>query len=378
MLETAASTKGFDAIFESRTLFQILANEGFGRWAWHVRSGEVFWCRKVHDIFSIAEFDNRIETFQQRICPDHLERVSRNLGVSVRDGSEIRDYFRIRSDDGSYRLVYNAGRIVKDRRGKLKTIIGLVRACYPHELELGEQAALAPKSITQRRSVHDDPDRLKARLARAIGSTSAVDLRRAEVAFLEFILMRTNGRDEARTLARGLLATFGSAAAAINADPKQILKVQGAGQEHADLFEIISLGSKAILKPRGMPVTFQTSEDLIFYLRSVQVYSQHEQFRVLFMNNANHITNDEVLSEGTVNFVPVNVKMVVRRALDLNSRAVVLVHNHPSGDSKPSLADIEATRRLDDALKVFDIRVFDHIVVSRFGECSFRSLGLLN
>ena len=102
-----------------------------------------------------------------------------------------------------------------------------------------------------------------------------------------------------------------------------------------------------------------------------------EQFRALFLDRRNRLMRDELIAEGTVDHAPVYPREVVRRALEVSASALILVHNHPSGDPEPSRADIDMTHKVVDAAKVFDIQVYDHLVVGREGTASFRSMGLM-
>ncbi|MFK4057458.1 MULTISPECIES: RadC family protein [Brevundimonas] len=116
---------------------------------------------------------------------------------------------------------------------------------------------------------------------------------------------------------------------------------------------------------------------LLAYVRGALAHEPREQFRVLYLDKRNILMREEHRADGTVDHAPVYVREVVRRALELSASAMILVHNHPSGDPTPSRADIEMTRRVIEAARVFDIQVHDHVVVGREGEQSFRALGLI-
>ncbi|MNE68303.1 hypothetical protein D3C80_1639560 [compost metagenome] len=113
------------------------------------------------------------------------------------------------------------------------------------------------------------------------------------------------------------------------------------------------------------------------YLRAALAHAPREQFRTLYLNKRNILIREEMRADGTVDHAPVYPREVVRRALELSASALILVHNHPSGDPTPSRADIEMTRRVIDAARVFDIEVHDHVIVGREGTKSFRALGLM-
>lgn len=116
---------------------------------------------------------------------------------------------------------------------------------------------------------------------------------------------------------------------------------------------------------------------MLAYVRGALAREPREQFRVLYLDKRNILMREEHRADGTVDHAPVYVREVVRRALELSASAMILVHNHPSGDPTPSRADIEMTRRVIEAARVFDIQVHDHVVVGREGEQSFRALGLI-
>jgi DNA repair protein RadC len=120
-----------------------------------------------------------------------------------------------------------------------------------------------------------------------------------------------------------------------------------------------------------------SSQALIEYLFADMAHLPAEQLRVLFLNSKNRLLRDEVVSEGSVNETQVYPREIMRRALELGATALVLVHNHPSGDPQPSRGDIEATRRVVAAGRPFEIQIHDHVIIARSGWSSFRSLGLM-
>jgi DNA repair protein RadC len=120
-----------------------------------------------------------------------------------------------------------------------------------------------------------------------------------------------------------------------------------------------------------------TDERLIDYLRTMMAYNLNEQFRVLFLNARTMLIRDEVMGQGSIDEVPVFPREVIRRALELGAAAILLVHNHPSGDPEPSGSDLSITRRIDSCARTFDIALHDHIIITKSGFTSFRSRGLL-
>jgi len=113
------------------------------------------------------------------------------------------------------------------------------------------------------------------------------------------------------------------------------------------------------------------------YLRAEMAHGTSENFRVLFLNSKNHLLADELVSLGTIDEAPIYPREVMRRALELGTTALIMVHNHPSGDPQPSRSDIAVTRDIADAGRQLGIRVHDHLIVARTGVTSFRQLGLI-
>jgi DNA repair protein RadC len=116
---------------------------------------------------------------------------------------------------------------------------------------------------------------------------------------------------------------------------------------------------------------------LIDYLSADMAHLPAERLRVLFLNAKNHLLRDEMVSEGSVNETPIYPREIMRRALEVGATALILAHNHPSGDAQPSEGDIKATRRVADAARALDIRIHDHVILARSGWSSFRALGLI-
>jgi DNA repair protein RadC len=163
---------------------------------------------------------------------------------------------------------------------------------------------------------------------------------RPDYGLLELILFRAAPRRDTKPLAKALLARFGTFAEALNAPEELLREVPG-------------------------------------ICRASMGFETKEQFRILFLDKRNQIIADEVQQTGTVDHTPVYVREVVKRALELSSTAIVLVHNHPSGDPTPSRADIEMTKQIVAAAKPLGILVHDHIIVGKQGHASFRGLGLI-
>jgi DNA repair protein RadC len=175
-----------------------------------------------------------------------------------------------------------------------------------------------------------------------------------------------------------VLARFGSFAEALSAPEERLREVPGLGE--AAITEIKLVRAAALRLVRGevleRPVLASWSQ-VLDYCRASMGFEAKEQFRILFLDKRNQIIADEVQQKGTVDHTPVYVREVVKRALELSATAIVLVHNHPSGDPTPSRADIEMTKQIVASAKNLGIVVHDHIIVGRQGHASFRGLGLI-
>jgi len=195
---------------------------------------------------------------------------------------------------------------------------------------------------------------------------------------LELILFRAVPRRDTKPLAKAILAQFGTFAEALNAPEERLKEVPGLGE--AAITEIKLVRAAALRLVRGevleRPVLASWSQ-VLDYCRASMGFEAKEQFRILFLDKRNQIIADEVQQKGPVDHTPVYVREVVKRALELSATAIVLVHNHPSGDPTPSRADIEMTKQIVSSAKNLGIVVHDHIIVGKQGHASFRGLGLI-
>jgi DNA repair protein RadC len=192
------------------------------------------------------------------------------------------------------------------------------------------------------------------------------------------ILFRALPRRDTKPLAKAILSRFGSFAEAVNAPEERLAEVPGLGA--AAITELKLVRAAALRLMRGevleRPILASWSQ-VLDYCRASMAFEAKEQFRILFLDKRNQIIADEVQQEGTVDHTPVYVREVVKRALEVSATAVILVHNHPSGDPTPSRADIEMTKQIVAAAKNLGILVHDHIIVGKQGHASFRGLGLI-
>jgi DNA repair protein RadC len=224
----------------------------------------------------------------------------------------------------------------------------------------------------------DKPDylghrqRLRARFLEA-GAAAFPDYE-----LLELILFQAKPRQDTKPLAKALMARFGSFANVIGADVAQLMAVPDMGEASVVALKAIQAGVERVLKDevRANPV-LSSWDKVVDYCRAAMARSAIEQFRLLFLDRKNVLIADEVQQTGTVDHTPVYPREVVKRALELGASAIVMVHNHPSGDPTPSKADVEMTRAVQTACATLGIDLHDHLVIGRHAHASLRGLGLM-
>jgi DNA repair protein RadC len=194
---------------------------------------------------------------------------------------------------------------------------------------------------------------------------------------LELFLFRSIPKKDVKPLAKQLLARFGSLAGVLGATPEELRTVKGVGDAVAlDLKLLHEAALRLGREQVGKRPVIASWSALLAYVKTALAHEAREQFRVLFLDKKNGLIADEVLGRGTVDHAPVYPREVMRRALELGASAIILVHNHPSGDPTPSSADVDMTRQVIDAGRALRITVHDHLVVARSGVASFKALGL--
>ena len=195
---------------------------------------------------------------------------------------------------------------------------------------------------------------------------------------LELVLFAAVPRRDTKPLAKALIARFGSFAEVIAAKRERLLEIPGVGEAVVGQLKIVEAAAQRLARGKvmGRPALSSWAA-LLDYCMAAMARSQNEEFRVLFLDRKNVLVADEVQSRGTVDHAPVYPREIVRRALEHGASAIILVHNHPSGDPTPSRADIDMTREIAAAAKALKIAVHDHLVIGRNGHASFKSLGLL-
>ncbi len=194
---------------------------------------------------------------------------------------------------------------------------------------------------------------------------------------IEYLLGLSIKRQDTKPIARRLLAEFGSYGAVVTADAESLAR-QGLGETSIAALKIAQASALRLLKgtvtERPVLASWQALTD---YLHAAMAHRMTESARVLHLNTRNMLIRDEMVSEGSIDQAAIHVREVARRALELGSASIILVHNHPSGDPAPSRQDIQLTREIVLALKPLDIQVHDHVVIGAKGHASLRALGLL-
>jgi DNA repair protein RadC len=219
---------------------------------------------------------------------------------------------------------------------------------------------------------HGHRDRLRARFSE-VGGDALPDYE-----LLEIVLFRSIPRRDVKPIAKDLLRRFGSFAEVLAAPPALLSEVDGVGESVVTDLKIVEAAARRFTKGAvsRRPV-LSSWNSVIDYCRTAMAFAEKEQFRLLFLDRRNALIADEVQQSGTIDHTPVYPREVVKRALELSASALILVHNHPSGDPTPSSADIKMTREIVDVAKPLGIVVHDHIIVGREGHASLKGLKLM-
>ena len=204
---------------------------------------------------------------------------------------------------------------------------------------------------------------------------------------LELFLFRSQPQGDVKPIAKALLARFGSLAAVLAASVEDLMTVRaedtkgrakGIGAETAlDLAALHEVARRVTLEEAGKRTIISSWTALLAYVRLSLQHEPREQFRVLYLDNRNQLILDEIQNRGTVDHAPVYPREVMRRALELSAKSMIIVHNHPSGDPSPSSADVRVTKELIDAAKPLGITLHDHLIIGRSGQVSLRAVNLI-
>jgi DNA repair protein RadC len=220
--------------------------------------------------------------------------------------------------------------------------------------------------------IRDHRQRLRARFTS--GGAGAMP----DYELLELVLFRAIPRQDVKPLARLLLDTFGDFNRVITAEPQRLAAVRGVGEAVIVELKVVEAAAQRMARARVLHRPVLCSWDaLLDYCHTAMAHRETEQFRILFLDRKNVLIADEEQARGTVDHVPVYPREVVKRALELNASALILVHNHPSGDPTPSDADVSMTLQIQDAARVLGLTLHDHLIVGKSRELSFRAQGYL-
>ncbi len=230
----------------------------------------------------------------------------------------------------------------------------------------------ADRSAKKRPHYHGHRQRLRERFT-ATGGDGMPDYE-----LLELLLAQAIPRRDVKPLAKDLLERFGSFAGVITADADRLTAVRGMGDSSATALKVVQAAAVRLLQQQVLGRDVIDSWDrLVDYCTAAMAHEPVEQLRLLFLDRKNVLIADEVQQQGTVDHTPLYTREVVKRALELSASALIVVHNHPSGDATPSQGDIRMTKELREALEKIGIALHDHLVIGRHGHESFRAKGLL-
>lgn len=200
----------------------------------------------------------------------------------------------------------------------------------------------------------------------------------ADYEMLELLLFRAIARRDVKPLAKALITRFGSFAETVAARPERLREVEGLSEAAIVEIKLVEAAAKRLargaLQKRPVLSSFM---EVLDYCRTAMAFAEREEFRILFLDKRNALIADEVQGVGTIDHTPVYPREIVRRALELGASALILAHNHPSGDPTPSSADIRMTKDIAAIAQPFGITVHDHLIVGRHGHASFRGLKLI-
>jgi len=219
---------------------------------------------------------------------------------------------------------------------------------------------------------HGHRERLRERF-RVVGADALSDYE-----LLELVLFRALPRRDVKPLAKTLISRFGSFAEAVHAPTVLLGEIDGLGEAAITELKLIAAAASRVAKGQLRQRTVLSSwSAVIDYCRAAMAFADKEQFRILFLDKRNQLIADELQQVGTVDHTPVYPREVVKRALELSATAIILVHNHPSGDPTPSTADIQMTKSIIGIAGPLGISVHDHIIVGRNGHASLKGLRLI-
>ncbi|WP_028793851.1 RadC family protein [Thalassobaculum salexigens] len=220
------------------------------------------------------------------------------------------------------------------------------------------------------------PEGHRQRLRRRFLAAGADAL--ADYELIELLLFLAKPRGDVKPLAKRLIARFGSFAETISAEPRELAKVDGMGEASVAALKTAKAAADRLLgEPLLKRPVLSGWKQLLDYCHAAMAHEPVEVVRVLYLDKRNRLIQDELQGRGTIDHTPLYPREVVKRALDLGASALIVVHNHPTGDPTPSQADISTTAQLKEAAATLGIVLHDHLIVARHGHASFRAKGLL-
>jgi DNA repair protein RadC len=248
----------------------------------------------------------------------------------------------------------------------------MLRMSKKHDSEPGLVEGLAKGLAEAPPHYHGHRERLRTRFREA--GTEAL----SDYELLELLLFRALPRRDVKPLAKSLLQKFGSFAEVVSAPEARLREVKGLGESGITELKIVQAAASRFLRGAVKQRPALSSWTAVLdYCRTAQAFADKEQFRVLFLDKRNQLIADEVQQTGTIDHTPVYPREVVKRALELSATAIILVHNHPSGDPTPSHADIQMTQQIIAVANSLGISVHDHIIVGKEGHASLKGLKLI-
>lgn len=238
--------------------------------------------------------------------------------------------------------------------------------------ERAPQKQAASEAVEVKDHRHGHRARLRARFLESGGAGMP------DYELLELILMLAIPRRDVKPLAKSLIERFGGYAAVLSADAAQLRAADGLGEAAVAAIKAVQASAQYLIRTETQDKPILSNwQSVADYLQSTMARLPREQFRILFLDRKNALITDEVLSDGTVDQTAVYPREILKRALTYDASAIILVHNHPSGDPSPSQADIAMTKEVMAACQKVGVAVHDHIIVGRYGQTSFKQHGLI-
>jgi DNA repair protein RadC len=215
-------------------------------------------------------------------------------------------------------------------------------------------------------------ERLRERLLK--GGAEAL----ADYEVLEYLLFASIKQGDTKPIAKALLAQFGSLAGVLNADPSALQRTRGVGRTSAAALKSVAIAARRMARSEvSQKPVLGSWQALLDYLAIDMAHLTVERVRVLYLDTRNRLIDDHHVGDGSIDEASIHPREVIRRAMDVGASALILVHNHPSGNPEPSRADIQITQRIAEAGRLLGVTVHDHVIIGREGHVSLRAKGLI-